>query len=295
MLFQRYNFLKMILLTASNMPDCVATAAFANVVLGYKIVLVKHTESINDDNFYTLFPDYEDQSDSLIIIGTFWKDNINFITKRFIKTTIYAFGDKIDNCDASIFIDINKAGAIQWLIDSYSPNQAFTNDMEELIKMCNARCFGQGDEKVQILFSGIYAKSKNGNIYDIFVDLFNQKITIEQVCELGRFIFENNKEIVNERVRKSSKLIQHRLGTMSITEGTEMINLTHDALRKKYNSDITVVFRYEFSSNGDKFCYSIRTYNPTINALEILKNQENAGGSASAAGAQISTVFEVHF
>lgn len=281
------------LLTASNMPDCVATAAFANIALNHVIVLVKHTVPIDEDNFNNLFPGHS-ITDSLIIIGTFWKNNMDFITKRFAKTMIYAFGDKIENCD-NVFVDIDKIGAIRWLVSLFSPDREFISYFEELIKMCNIRCFGQGDENVQILFNGIYAKSKNGNNYDVFIDLFTKKISMEQVCELGRIILDNNIRIVNERVDKSSKTISHRCGTMAIAEGSEMINLTHDALRKKYNTDITAVFRYEFASTGDKLCYSVRTYNSTINALEVLKYAENAGGSNFAAGAQITIVFELPF
>lgn len=282
------------LLTASNMPDCVATASFANVVFNHKIVLINHTTSIEDANIDILFPN-RSSNDNLIIIGTFWKNNINFITAQFPMTVVYSFGDKMNGTGASVFIDTNKTGAIHWLTTMFSPNQEFMMYFDELIKMCNIRCFGQGNENVQILFSGVYAKSKNGNIYGVFNDLFTKKISMEQVCELGRIILDNNIQIVNERVCKNSKLIQHRLGTMSIAEGTEMINLTHDALRKKYNTDITVVFRYEFSFTGDKICYSVRTYDSTINALEILYGLENAGGSAMASGVQVSTIFQLPF
>ncbi len=281
------------LLTASNMPDCVASASFANIALGHKVVLVKHTISINTDNFNTLFPNVSD-TDVLVIIGTFWKRDLDFISNRFGKTMIYAFTDKIVGND-SAFIDTNKEGAIQWLSTVFSPDPVFMSDFDEILKLCNIRCFGQGNEKVQELFNGVYARSRNGDNYAVFNDLFTKKISPEQIIELGRLVLENNIQIVNDRVQRSSKLYKLNQGMASISEGTDMINLTHDALRKKYNTDITVVFRYDFSEHGDKMCYSVRSHNPSISALDILKNLENSGGSDSAAGGQTSTNFQLQF
>lgn len=297
-------------LTASNMPDCVASAAFAQVVFGYTPVFVPHTTEFNKiEDVFAALHDCR-KNDILFIIGSFWKNSLKLLSDYFANVKIYAFGDEIKNDFASninIYRDISKRGAIDWIynvsigLDNSRQElvKSFMNSNKEILDKCNKRCFGAGDYDVQVLFTGVYALAENGNLFQVFVDLFTHTINYNDVISRGKMLIENHQQIAAERARKNSKLVTLRNGKKAImTEGPELINFTHEALMKHHKeAEYTIVVRYQFApddNTDDKLCLSIRTINPSNNAMELLLGCENAGGSNTAAGGQINTKFDLH-
>jgi hypothetical protein len=316
------------LLTAANMPDCVATGAFAHVVFGYEVVFVEHTRKFAEVDVRKLFfgeSRHTDGLDTLTIIGTFWKNDTAVIAQFFSRVKIYAFGDKIDQqteSDVSIFTDVEKKGAIKWITDDgfiKHPQPllltSFLRTHNSLLDKCNKRCFGIGDHDVQVLFTGIYASASNGDLFKVFVDLFTGELNVESVILLGKTLLANHMQLADERARKNHKFVTLRDGSKAVvTEGPELINFTHDALRTRYQTDVTIVVRWQFDTkqtdqtnkttdstavdsakSDDKICYSVRTNNPNVSAYDVLKHLDNAGGSNTAAGAQVSTTFTIPF
>lgn len=301
------------ILTASNMPDCVATAAFANVAYGANVYLVEHTRKFQteDDVRNTFVLNRYDSH--LYVVGTFWKDSLTTFSKVFSKVYVYTFGEHVDNPFGDsfppfidIFRDIEKKGSIAWLnalLSTESIHTAFTNAKRHIVSKVNVRCFGEGNEEVQQLFTGVYNYATTGSkpgLFATFTKLFDSDNSFyEELMVQGSTLMQNHKGLADERARKNTKIVVLKCGAKAaVTEGPELINYTHEALVKANPEiDVTVVVRYQFDKNGpdDKMCYSLRSYNDQINANEIVQDIKGSGGSNKAAGCTVPVTFNMNF
>jgi len=226
------------LLTASTMPDCVATAAIAMHKLGMCVTLGPHNRPIELD------VDAGDKSRRLYVIGTFWKKQLEELAKRFATVHVYSFGDDVENPfpNVTVFRDVTHIGSAAWLMNL--PTDRYETVDPDLLALINVRCFGEGDERVQAFFTGIYDHVRPAlgeDMLTVFSRLVvGSVITIKTVTERGQSLLFNHRGIAAERVRKSAWLAPQ----VSIVEGTELINLTHSALRSAHlHAPYTVVWR----------------------------------------------------
>ena len=298
------------ILTASNMPDCAAAAAFANVALKWNMILIPHTRKLTRNNLGTsIIPTSNNKH--LIVIGSFWNDQFDMLLEYFDTIRIYTYGDNkqytfkaVDR--VNIYNDMNRDGAIDYIYNLGVQNPHVNHDLlrlfmrthKELINMCNQRCFGIGNDDTQIFFTGVC--SSDDDLFQTFKQIFDGSIEISSIMERGATLIKNNKNIAKERAEKNSKLILLKNGRKAlITESTELVNFTHEALRNlEYGVDFTITFRISFAQNPadkDKICFSVRSVhdgNIKNNALEVFEKEVNAGGNESAAGCQFGIDME---
>jgi hypothetical protein len=293
------------LLTASNMPDCVATAAFAKVVYEMKIILVEHNHKFNtvEDIKAAIsangLSEIKNGYNNLYIIGSFWKNSINVFASVFDQVGMYTFGEKVEiaNENIVVFSDVEKKGSISWL-KSIMPQKIlvdlFMISKQQIISKANVRCFGEGPDDVQQLFTGVYdySTTTKNSVFDVFIKLFiNDNVLYDSIMERGRILLSNHKGLAEERARKNTKIFTAKCGAkVALTEGTELTNFTHEALVKTNSDvDVTVVFSYKLSKEGtnDEMRFSIRSYSEKFNAAEIIEHVKGSGGSKGAAGCYI--------
>ena len=234
------------LVTASTMPDCVATAAIAMHKLGMYVTLGPHDRPLELDVAEG------DEKRRLYVIGTFWKNQLEELAKRFAQVYVYSFGDPVE-CpqgvqNICVFRDIERMGSAAWLL-TQTTNRKEPVD-PELMALINVRCFGQGDERVQTFFDGIYdyVGYPWGDMLTVFGRLVvGSTLTIKMVMERGKLLLANHRGIAAERVRKAALVTNW----VAMVEGTELINHTHNALRAAHPTvRYTVVWRVNFTGSS---------------------------------------------
>src|ERR1700678_1886341 len=116
-------------LTASNMPDCCATAAFAKIVYSMQIILVesKYKFHLTDDIVKAMVFNGIEKPESrgakvLYIIGSFWKNDIDILRTLFDQIYMYSFGEPVINDKINVFSDEKKLGSIVWLRSLFPPS-----------------------------------------------------------------------------------------------------------------------------------------------------------------------------
>ena len=291
-------------LTAINMPDCCATAAFAKVVFGMHIILVESKYKFNakDDIVKAMALNSIKETESrvakvLYIVGSFWKNDIDILLTMFDKIHMYSFGEPVINVKITIFSDVDKLGSIVWLksllpksllIDGYATSK------QHIISKANVRCFGQGPDEVQQLFTGVYDYSATNkvNVFDTFVKLFLDDIEFyNTLMDRGGMLLTNHRGLGEERARINTKIITAKCGAkVAITEGPDLTNFTHEGLIKvNTDVDLTAVFSYNLDKTGskDEMRVSIRSYSREYDASKILEHLPGSGGSDNAAGCRI--------
>lgn len=269
------------LVTAATMPDCVATAAVASHCLGFSWTLGPHTKDID------ITPADHDTGRTLYVIGTFWKNQLTDWSKRFAHVKVYSFGDQVpvpDVCpNVQVFVDTSRKGSAAWILDQRHDVIDAVNP--ELLALINVRCFGEGDDRVQTFFTGIYdwAATPGLDLITIFIRVVSGGITVDQVLSRGQVLMTNHRGIAAERVRKGAMVAPR----VVMVEGPELINLTHAALHKAYPDAIhTVVWRvaWDMFKDDHTLAISVRTWNEAKSALAFLSGIGDAGGSVKAAG-----------
>jgi hypothetical protein len=286
------------------MPDCCATAAFAKIVYNMEIILVesKYKFHLGDDIVKAMalngivFPESRGAK-VLYIIGSFWKNDIDILLTMFDKIYMYSFGEPVINDKITVFSDEKKLGSIIWL-RSLLPQSllidGYVTSKQHIISKANVRCFGQGPDEVQQLFTGIYDYSATNkvNVFDTFIKLFLDDIEFyDTLMDRGGMLLTNHRGLAEERARINTKIITAKCGAkVAITEGPELTNFTHEGLIKvNTDADLTAVFSYNLDKNGpkDEMRVSIRSYSSKFDASKILENIKGSGGSDTAAGCRI--------
>jgi len=274
---------KVHLVTAATMPDCVATAAFAASALGFSFTLGPHTRSLTLENVEG------DTGRTLFVVGTFWKDQILEWSKRFAYVHVYSFGDDISDMFAAIpnvncFCDRERKGSIAWL-QSQRWEQSIQVDAD-LLSLLNVRWSGEGDDRVQAFFTGVYdyVTTLDVDMMTVFMRLLDgSMLKVEDVITRGNLLLANHRGICAERVRKSA-LVTPRV---VMVEGPEFINHTHAAIVKAHpRIGYSVVYRILFNKGEPILAVSVRTYPEfaSDDALVFLHGLGSPGGSAKAAG-----------
>ncbi len=276
------------LLTASNMPDCAATAAYAKVSFGWDTWLAPHTSPLDLAVRADTSALVNGKPRELYIIGTFWKAQLSELARLYYVIYVYSFGDDMadvpKNC--TIFRDTGRVGAIEWL-EKYSsearlPMRANAHDFHRVCRLSNVRCFGEGDEDCKSFFTGVYdisARPDTDGTYSTFLALFKGELALETVCKAGATLIANHRGIAAERVRKNGT---YHKDWLAATEGPELINLTHEALYAAYPS-VCYTIVYRFAPNL-RIAISVRAYGEDADALQLLREIGDAGGSRKAAG-----------
>lgn len=160
----------------------------------------------------------------------------------------------------------------------------------EIVKMVDDRAFGRNIVQNQKLYSGLfnYPGFTDLSNFERFQKLFANDVPLDKVMTLGETILDCQLKMSLERVTTNSRTVYLKNGKRAVvTNAPELINLTHEQLKAKNpGTDLTITLGLKFSdtSSTDQISYSIRSYNPEINAAELAKLVDGDGDKTAAGG-----------
>jgi hypothetical protein len=249
-------------------------------------------------------------SQTIVMIGTYWNKILDdLITSHPEKTFhVYCFGDIPASTEVrdhalklgklKFFSGSNGVGPAQWVWNVVEKDGVNFSKFSQVLVWIDDRLCNRNIKDNQPFFTGLcnYGASTL-TIVERFMKIFQGKIAIDDIVEIGDRIVSAQIGIVEERVLKNSKLITLKDGTKAcITEGFELVNLTHDSLHAKYpEADVTIVLRMGLNLSGDdNLVYSIRSFNPHVDAGKLAK-LVNGDGNKESGGGRVSHKFEIPF
>jgi len=157
-----------------------------------------------------------------------------------------------------------------------------------LLKILNDRSIGQNVEETQPFFTGLAnlpgENSEEENIYLILTGEYR----LENVIKIGLNILKSQRVMARNRAMKNARQGEFKDGTTYVvSEAPELVNLTHEALRKEHPSvDVTICASLKFTRDQDQVAHSMRSWNPTVDVKKLIG--ERGGGSSTAAGGRVN-------
>jgi hypothetical protein len=246
------------------------------------------------------------QPKNIIMLGTYWADILREMLEHYESTTftLYCFGEELNmNADnLSQFSGINGVGPTKFLLDLAEPKCSaklftlFVNKFTDVLRYIDDRIYNKNIMENQIFYTGLFnTEPIEMPLFDKFTNLFTGCYDLPTIMAIGRTIVSAQMGMARERATNNSKkvILQNNV-TAVVTEGPDLINLTHDALHQKYpDSAVTIVMNMKFGEK-DYLAYSIRAFDESISAMDMAK-KINGDGNRSAAGGRITFEFPIPF
>ncbi len=235
---------------------------------------------------------------SLSLCGDFWADeSLELVRNRYPGVCVYNYkfdGVLVEPQDAPMgekpttpvgFI-LARAGAI--LGDS--PMLRFAADQHSrALSLLDARCLGVRVAETQPFFTGLCNIRTNDNGLDLeglIFGLLCGEFTLDKVLAVGLPIVRSQIDLARERALKNARKGMLKGGvSYVVTDGPELINLTHDELHAKHpDAKVTIVASLRFAeTQPDAVAHSMRSW-CDVDVKQIVGAY--GGGSPTAAGAR---------
>lgn len=251
-------------------------------------------KKIRDPNFLVSFSEElaskGETWDKVILIGDYWsEESILNYERSFEKVVNFKF-----NKPFTAFLES----------ELYQHNNMTTFWVESnrrLIDMLDKRIASLATFETQPLITGM------SNIYPLISELeryymlFQGKISLDEVLNKGRDIVESQYNMVLQRVLNNSRtgFLQNGM-KYCVTEAPELVNITHDQLKKHYSDcQITIIVNLKIlNDNKDELAYSIRSHDGVTDVREILQlslGRDKAGGDPFSAGGRRNIDLMINF
>ena len=176
----------------------------------------------------------------------------------------------------------------------------------EAVRMIDDRFLGKNIVENQVFFTGLFnhASFEQGmSTFDRFTKFFNGAVPMNDLIKAGVIIVDSQLALCLERAEKNSRMVKLESGQFAtVTNGSDLINLTHEALHKKTGTPVTIVVTLKFSNSSadTEIAYSIRSYDEKISAVDLIAklpvtDASKAGGNAQAAGGRVPLSVMLNF
>lgn len=141
------------------------------------------------------------------------------------------------------------------------------------------------------LFAGlsnyIDTKNKMDSLFDTIQDILFGRVKFDQIMSEGMKIFKAHIALSVDRAEKNSHTVILKDGTKAvITCASDLINLTHEQLHKKYpeiNVTITTALQFQ-KDNTTALSLSVRTYTTETVSVKTILNEVNSSVGYEAMG-----------
>jgi hypothetical protein len=249
--------------------------------------------------------------DHIVFVGTFWFYTVSCAIMNKIKVSVFTRGAKYENIkdefvtyhnigDGSFeFESADQHFLRAWIDENIniptSVTKAFFRQHKELLEVLRDRPrSGNGDSSTvsDTFFSGVYNEERSP--IDVFNAIWEGKTDWKTILENGRRIIDVSVKMASDRAKNNSRTYTTKDGkVVCITNAPELINLTHQALKRGGEGagtppDITITVKFDFSrEESDGICISMRGDGVMTDYILPL----GGGGNADAAGARVETFF----
>ncbi len=244
----------------------------------------------------------------IVMVGTYWLDCLEQLLEKYKDSyfIIYCFGQipKKVNSKISYFCGGRGVGPAQFIFDLAKKKnlpqtfvKLFEKNYSHIIKLIDDRIYNKNIVETQPFYTGFFNyDSMDLTLFEKFTKLFQGEYDFDDIIKSGRSIVASQVQMANERVVNNSKEVTLHNGVKAVlTEGPELINLTHDALHKKYPSaQVSLVVSLKFGTKNDELAYSIRSFDDQLNASHLAQ-KINGDGNQTAAGGRLSFTLPIPF
>jgi hypothetical protein len=249
----------------------------------------------------------------VLMVGDYWlAADLKAVSGDYLSKAsfhMYCFGScpPSEEFPPNVFFtsgNANNMGPITWtlkelcLLDRESIDsglaQFYLKQHSEAIRMMEDRALGRNILENQVFLTGICnIGTLEMTVVEKFDMYFLGKITFDYVMKNGSIIIGSQLVMTHDRVVNNSKIVNLTLENGKdikavLTEGPDLINMTHTSLQSKYpEAQVTIVLGMKFSENNDEISYSFRAVDKTVN-VETIAQKINGGGAPDSAGGRVS-------
>lgn len=243
----------------------------------------------------------------IIMIGTYWTACLSDLLNTLKNTvfTVYCFGELLHHSATNLqqFSGNNGTGPTKFLLDlakqkcqSEKLVKLFENKFKNVMIYIDDRIYNRNILENQIFYTGIFNyDSFEVPLFDKFIKLFQGDYDLDKILQSGQAIVSAQIGMCRERATNNSKVVVLENGMNAVvTEASDLVNLTHDALHYKYPDVPITIAMYMRFGKEDSLAYSIRSFDKSTDA-SILAKKVNGDGNNVAAGGRVPFVFPVPF
>ncbi|XWV25183.1 putative ORFan [Tupanvirus deep ocean] len=246
---------------------------------------------------------------TIVMIGTYWKDELQNLLGRFGSTTfyLYCFGEclNVEAPNLRQFSGASGVGPTKYLIDlvldkygNSSLFNLFINNFSVVFKFIDDRIYNRNIVDNQIFYTGLFNYDNDQatiTLFEKFMNLLEGRYDLHDIIETGRVITSAQMGMARERAKNNAKKITLKNGESAVvSEACDLINLTHDALHMEYPECQVSVLLYMRFGKQDQLAYSVRSFDEAIDASTYGKTV-NGDGNKTAAGGRVNHEFPIPF
>lgn len=233
----------------------------------------------------------------LLCIGSYWDKKMLERLSRTVKIDQYNFPETPTADDAfakkphffvANYVALN---GIQFKDIPVSFIQSTLKSHERFFTLLDQRYNSENVNETEQLFSGLYVPTtKDLNetpppatqvLFDNVLQVLQQRLMLDDVLKTGRSIVDMRMNLAHERVLNNSSVRTLANGQkVVIVNAPDLINVTHDALHKKYpDVPLTATVALQLKNEKVELSLSLRTYggetSPSSLDLKKLVNDIN--------------------
>ena len=232
----------------------------------------------------------------LLFIGSYWDKTMLEDLSRTVKIDQYNFPETPTADDAfakkphffvANYVALN---GIQFKDIPVSFIQSTLKSHERFFTLLDQRYNSENVNETEQLFSGLYVPiTKDLNetppamqvLFDNVLQVLQQRLALDDVLKTGRSIVDMRMNLAHERVLNNSSVRTLANGQkVVIVNAPDLINVTHDALHKKYpDVPLTTTVALQLKNDKVELSLSLRTYggetSPSSLDLKKLVNDIN--------------------
>ena len=153
--------------------------------------------------------------------------------------------------------------------------------------------------QTQVFFSGLanHPAIRGDSVFERFSSFLRAEATLETIEQCGMTVLESQMKLTADRAKTNSTVVKLSNGrTAAVTDAPDLINLSHDALKKAYPEvDLTLVSSFKFAHQGKvSISYSYRSTENLKCEFHLGNEMEKheGGGSKTAAATRIEIKFD---
>ena len=294
-----------LVLVASNPCETAAGALYSalNAKARVEVLQISSIKSLDENQVAAM----QGEHNETLMIGTYWINklplfvqcfpNVSFVVLCPGSPTTLTSECKYEN--VKFVYDSNPCAFVLQLAEDEGESETCVRLIRKVFKnaiqMIDDRFNFRNVDINQPFFTGIFNvenTADNISLLDKFYNFFQGRYDEEELTKQGRAILNAQMMMAKERVINNSKQVQLKDGTKAVmTEASELVNLTHDALHNKYpESVVTLVVGIKFGtkmSQEDELSYSIRSFNPSVVNAQSLAQAIGGDGTKTTAGGRV--------
>lgn len=280
----------------SSMPPEVGAAALLSML--ENVVCVGQTTQEANVLEKATVADNKNGPISVLFIGTYWQvGKISSAIKKCTNVAVY----KDDGTISPVEFCITYARDEKISTDQFERDVYFKYaPMIGFLKMRHAQ--PNNTAATQKVLAGLNNHEKMvqcSTLFERMCMVLRGDVSFQDVLHIGEVASKVQEEVAKEQATKSSKKFKLLSGhTAIITNNSKLVNLTHLALHNHApDADVSIVVALHFGEKTE-LSYSIRSYNPEVNAVELVRSltqdKTRGDGNHAAAGGRVPINVELN-